>query len=104
MAVFPLLGGTNFSSQSVHHELQAVADAEHGKAKLEDARVRRGSIFVVDRPWSSRKHYAHGSAVFYLRQRGRARKHYGKYILLANAPRDELGVLRAEIEDDDGFA
>ena len=34
----------------------------------------------------------------------RAGQHHGENILLANAPRNQLRILRTEIEDDDGLS
>ena len=39
----------------------------------------------------------------YLLERSRARKDDAVDVVLADAPRDELRVLRAEVEDEDGL-
>ena len=103
MAVLALVRRTHFSAEGVHHELQSVADAEHGQAQLEDARVGGGRVFVVDRPRGSREHDADGRVAFDLVELGRAGEDDGKNILFTNAARDELRVLRAKVEDDDGL-
>src|SRR5438477_13042610 len=58
VAVLTLVGGANLASQRMHHELQAVADAEHRQTKIKDllAGVRRAGI--VDRARASGKHNA----------------------------------------------
>ncbi len=39
VAVFALLRRAHLAAQRVHHELQPIADTEHGQSQLEDARV-----------------------------------------------------------------
>ena len=59
-AVLALVRRAHFAAERVHHELQSVADAEHGHAQVEDARVGGRRVFVVDRPWRARKDDADG--------------------------------------------
>jgi hypothetical protein len=103
VAVLALVGRPHLAAERVHHELQPVTNAEHRYAQIEDAPVRGRGIFVVDRPGCSREHNAYGRAVLDLVERGRAGQHDGKNILFADAARDELGILRAKVEDDDGL-
>ena len=49
MAILAFLGRAYFSSQLMNHELQPVADTEHGDAELEHTRISRRSIRVVNR-------------------------------------------------------
>ncbi len=41
MAVLAFVGGAHFAAESVHHELQSVADAQHGQAQLRARADRR---------------------------------------------------------------
>ena len=103
MAVLALVGGADFSAEGVHHELQSVADAEYGQAQLKDFGVRGWSVGVVDRRWASGKNDSDRGVALNFFDAGCARQNYRKNILFANAARDELGILRAEVEDDDGL-
>ena len=103
VAVFALFRRTHLAAERVHHELQSVADAKNGHAQLEDARVGGRRVFVVDRPWRARENDAGGRVGLDLGEFRRARQHDGKNILLADAARDQLRVLCAEIKNDDGL-
>src|ERR1700722_8415303 len=103
VAILALLRGPNFAAKGVHHELQAVTNAEDGQPKLEDTGIGGRSIFVVDRPWSARKNNADRCVALDLGESSRARQNDGENILFPNAARDELGILRAEVEDNDGL-
>ena len=103
-AVLALVGGADFAAERVHHELQSIADAEHGQAQFEDARVGRRSVLVVDRPRRSREHDADGRVASYLIELSRAGEHDGKDILFADAARYQLRILRTKVEDNDGLA
>jgi hypothetical protein len=85
----------------VHHELQTVADAEHRQTEFKQARIGRRRVFVIHRPRRSRQNDPGGCVALQLIELRSARQHDGKYILFADAARDQLRILRAEIEDDD---
>src|SRR5579862_783353 len=101
VAILALVGGADLSAQLVHHELEAIADAEHGQTHVQYAFVGRGSVGIVDRRWSARQHDARGRIALDFVERGGAGKYDGEDVLFADATRDELRVLRAEVEDDD---
>src|SRR4051794_5007133 len=103
MAVLALVGGAHFSAESVHHELQSVADAEYGQSQLENFGIGGRSVGIVDRRWASGKNDADGGVAFYFFNAGGAGEHYRKNILFADAARDELRILGAEVEDYDGL-
>ena len=103
MAVLALVGSTHFSAERVHHELQSIADAEHGQAQLEHARVRGRSVGVIHRRGAAGKNDAYRGVAANLFQAGGARQHYRKDILFTDAARDELRILRPEVEDYDGL-
>ncbi len=101
--VLSLVRWPHFAAESMHHELQAVADAEHGQPQSENLRIRRWRIFVVDRPRRPREHNAGGRVALQLIKRRRTGEHHGKNILFADAARDELRVLRAKVKNDDAL-
>ena len=103
MAVLALVGGAHLAAERVHHELQSVADAEHRQAQLKHARIRRRRVGVIHRRRPAGKNDAHRRVAANFFQRGSAGKHHRKDILFTDAARDELGILRPEIEDDDGL-
>ncbi len=59
MAIFAFGGGAHLSTERVHHELQSIADAEHGDAEIEDALVGQRGVFVVHRRRTARENDAH---------------------------------------------
>ena len=81
--------------------LQSVADAEDGEAEGEDGGIGGRRVGVIDRAWASGEDDADGVVRVDFVDRGGAGKDDGEDVLFANAPGDELGVLRAEVEDDD---
>src|SRR5712671_6783164 len=103
MTVLALVRRANLAAERVHHELQSIADTENGHAQLEDARVRGRGIFVVDRPRRSREHDTHWGVALDFIEGSRARQHDGENVLFADAACDELRILRAKVEDDDGL-
>ena len=60
VAVLALVGRANFAAQLVHHELQAVADAQYGQAEMQHAIVGRRRVGVVDRRRPARQDDARG--------------------------------------------
>ena len=101
--VFALLRGTHLPPQRVHHELQAVADAQHWDAELEHTCVRGRRIFVVHRPGRARKNDSHRPIALDLGQLGVTWQHDRKNILFPNTARDQLRVLCAKVQDDDAL-
>ena len=94
-------GGFNPASELRRHRLQAVADAEHRRPEFEQHIRGAMSRGLVDRFGAPGKDDPFG------RQRAQPLRidvegvDLGIHVRLAHAPRDELGVLRSEVEDDD---
>ena len=96
-----VIGGLDLASELRRHRLHAVADPEHRHPELEH-RVRSAvARRLVDRFGAAGEDDA-------LRREGAEplrvdveRVDLGVHVRLAHPPGDELGVLRAEIEDDD---
>ena len=101
VAVLALVGGAHLAAQLVHHELQAVADAQHRQSKMQHALVGRRRIGVIDRRRPAGQHDARGMVALDFLERSGAGQDDGEDVLFADAARDELRVLRAEVEDDD---
>ena len=98
-----MLPGHYLPSELVHHPLQPVADAKHGEAEFEDLLIGRWRVRVIDRAGSARQDNADRILGLDLFEFGCAGEDDGENVQLANATRDELRVLRAEVEDDDAF-
>ena len=103
VAILALSGGTHFAAERVHHELQSVADAEHGDAKIEDSLVGQRRVFVVHRRRPARKNDPHRRVAANLFQAGVERQNDREDFLFADAARDQLRILRAKVEDNDGL-
>ena len=89
------------AAQDLRHELHAVADAEHRHAHLEQrvVAVRRAGLVDAHRP--AREDDPGRLPAGNLGGRRAERDDLGIHVQLAEPPRDELGVLRSEVEDQD---
>ena len=85
----------------MHDVLQSVADAEDGQAEREDGGIGGRRVGVVDGAGAPGEDDADGVVRADLVDGRGAGKDDGEDVLLADAAGDELGVLRAEVEDDD---
>ena len=85
-------------------ELHAVADAKDGQLGLEDVGRRQGRVGVVDAGRPAREYEAARVELRHLAQGRVVRQELAVDAALADAPRDQEAVLRAEVEDDDGLA
>src|ERR1700679_141918 len=81
-------------------KLQAITDTEDGQSHGQDARVGDGCVGVVDRAGASGEYQTDGVMGLDLGQRNRTGKDHREDVLFSYAPGYELGVLAAEIEDD----
>ncbi len=101
VAELPLRRALDRSAERVGHQHHAVADPERGHAEREDGRVRsrRAGLEHAHRP--ARQDDARGPAPRDLGRGGRRRQNLRIHGEFTQAARDELGVLRTEIEDDD---
>ena len=99
-----MFGGAHTAAQCVHHKLQSVTDAEHWHAELEYLGISCRRIFVINGGWSPRQNDAYGQLTANLLKAAVAGKNYGIDTLLAHSPGNQLRILRAEIENDDGWS
>ena len=82
-------------------EMQSIADAQHRHAEIEQLWVGGGRVRIVDGRRPAGEDEAERLERFDFGEGRGAGQHDGEDILLANAPRDQLRVLRTEVEDDD---
>ncbi len=103
MTVLALRRRAHLAAQVMHDEVQPVANAERRHAHRQHARVGIRRVGIVHRRRPARKNQADRLVGFDFAQRRSAGQHHGKNILLADAARNQLRILRSEIEDDDGL-
>ena len=104
LPVLAVARALHLPAQHVAHQLHAVADAHDRHAELEEARVAPGSAALVDAVGTAGEHDASRAAPGQgIGPRSR-RQDLGVDLHLPQPARDELGVLRAEIEDEDGLS
>ena len=100
-AEFAVMAAFDLAAELRRHRLLAVADAEHRHAGLVDRLGRQRRVFVEHRGRPAgqdhrlRLHLAEGGLRLLIRH------DLAIDLLLAHPPRDELGDLRAEIDDED---
>src|SRR5262249_20520677 len=81
----------------------AITDAENGNFQIEDFRTAMWRPALVNRAWSTGENYPFGiklANLFYLCIEW---MNFTVDAQLTNSPRDQLGVLRAEIKYQDGL-
>ena len=100
-AELPHLGALDPAAEREHQRLHAVADAEHGDPELEQLRVQPRGAGRVHRGGAAGEDQALGPAAAHLLDADVVRQQLGEHAALAHAPRDQLRVLPAVVEDDD---
>ncbi len=101
VAVFAFVGGAYFAAEVMDDVLESIADAEGGQAEREDGGVGGRGVGVVDGAGASAEDEADGVVRIDFRDRRGARQDDREDVVFADPAGDELGVLRAEVEDDD---
>ena len=101
VAVFALGAGADLAAEVMDDEVQAVTDAEGGKAELEHLGIGGRGVCVIDRGGSAGEDDADGVIALDFGDGNGAGQDDGEDVELADAARDELGVLRAEVENND---
>ena len=100
MPVFAGPGVPNGAAERSRHGLKAVTHAEGGNAGGEQGRIDLRGTGGIDRLRAARQHDGLGFARQNLVDRGGVRHDLGVDARLADAPRDQLGVLGAEVDDE----
>lgn len=103
LAVLALRGAADMAAQQVHHELAAVADAQHRHAPAEDLGVDGGRILQIDAVGAAGEDDALGVLRLDDGQVRLIGIDLTVDIILADAARDELIVLAAKVQHDHGF-
>ena len=101
-AEFTMMPGFDRAAQLLRHGLLAVANAEYRHSGLKDRLRRKRCILVEHGGRSARKDHA---LRLEIAQRGFGvleRHDLAVDVVFAHAPRDELGHLRAKIDNEDG--
>jgi hypothetical protein len=103
MTVFAVRAAGDVAAEHLAHQLDAVADTEDRETHLEDARVRMGRALRLHAVGATGEDDAHDA----VGAQGLGRDAEGidarVDVALTDAARDDLGQLRAEIEDGDGL-
>ncbi len=103
-AELPALGRMDLAAEQVGGELHSVADAEYGDVEIEDGGVAVRGVGSVDAGRTAGQDEA-GRFQLGDARGGQVVAHdLAKDVLLADAPGDELAILRAEVEDQDAFS
>ncbi|MPN02302.1 hypothetical protein SDC9_149518 [bioreactor metagenome] len=103
LAVFARFAAGDLAAEGLDHKLEAVADAVHRNAEFEHGGVAFRRVFRVDAGRAAGEDdplRIFGPELF---RRGVERHDFAVHPAFADSPRDQLTVLRAEIEDDDRF-
>ena len=103
-AVFALVGGGDVAAEGVGQELHAVADAEHRLAAGQDVGRELRRAGVVDGVVAAGEDDPPGPILAHESVRNVGGMDLAVDLRFAHAPRDQLRVLRAEVEDDDALA
>ncbi len=103
-AVLAGLRANHLPAERVREPLHSITDSENGDAELQNFCVADRRVGVIDRTWAAGEHEADRFERADFFERSGARKNRGENLLLADAARDQLRVLAAEIEYDDSVA
>ena len=101
--VLALRCAADVTAQQMHHQLAAVADAQHRHTPVEDLRVDRGGILQINAVGAAGKDDSLGVLCLDNRQIGFIGIDFTVDIVLADAARDQLIVLAAKVQHDDSF-
>ena len=101
IAEFAVIAGQHAAAQLLRHGLHAVADAEHRHAELEHRLRRARRLLVGDRLGAAREDDALGLPLADVVVGDVPGQDLAIDAELAHAAGDQLGVLRAEVEDQD---
>jgi hypothetical protein len=96
-------GAAQRAAQHVGHQLHAVADAQRGHAEVEHAAIAMRRAVLVNAAWPARQDEPDRCPGLDCRERRVERENLAVDRQLAQAPRNQLGKLRTEIQDEDGL-
>ncbi len=93
------MAGLHLSAEIAAHELHAVADAENRDAQFKKGLVARRRAGCKNARGPAGKNNALGVARGEVRRLGVEAEDFAIDLLFPHTPRDELSVLRAEVQD-----
>ena len=102
IAVLTLVRRFHAAAEVLRHPLHAVTDAERRQAKPQKRRIGFGCVGIVDRAWATGQDEASRRECRDLLDRHRAGQDDREDVEFADAPRDQLRVLRTKVQDDNG--
>ena len=94
----------DFAAEGLHHELEAVADAQHRDAELEDFRVAFRGVGLIDAGGAAAQDDPGGVRRADFLRRSLPGDDAAVDVEFADSAGDELTVLGAEIQHEDGFS
>jgi len=97
-AVFAIAGRTDLATERLRHELVAVTDAENRDAQFEDRRIHAIGVLGVDGGRATGEDEPNRASRPDLGGSDIAGDHLGVDVRFAYPPRNQLGVLGAEIK------
>ena len=101
--VFAATSLGNSSTEGLSHHLEAVANTKDRNAEFEDGRVQGGGAWLIDAGRTTGEHNAYGVLGRDLSSSDRVRNNLGIHACFANAARNQLCILGAEVNDEDGL-
>ena len=90
------------SAEGAGHELKPVTDAHDGEPRLEESRVDVGRALLVHGGRAPAQDDGRGISGEHVGRAHRVRNDLGVDVRLSHAARDQLGILRPEVDDEDG--
>ena len=102
LAVFArgvVLRGGHLAAERMRQKLAAIADAQHRHAERKEVGIDLRRACGVHALRSAGENDADGRKLAHLLRRDRKGLYLAVNVLLTHAPRDELGILRAKVQD-----
>src|SRR2546423_212452 len=94
----------HLTSHDLTRELHAVAQAKDRHAEIKEFRIALRCPRLIHAHRSAGEDESLRPQLRYARRRNIVADDLREYVLLAHSPGDELGVLGAEVEDQDAFS
>src|SRR5689334_10769938 len=101
VAVLALLAVRDLASELIAHGLQTVTDAKDRNAELENRGIGQRRVLRVHAARAAAEDQSLGLERAELGRLGVVAQDLGEDVALADTSRNDLGVLRTEIENDD---
>ena len=102
-AVFPLFGFFNRAAEEQGCQLHTVADSQDRDPRFIQGRINPGRVIIVDTGRATGKNNTDRFTGQDVRQGHIPRDNLGIDMAFANAAGNQLGILSAEVQDEDEF-